>query len=125
MSKKEPNIKPESLVGITLTQAQKDQWLSALRSGRYKQGKAALVKDGCFCCLGVLGETLGLAPIKMENLAWLDSVMGEECPLGPNDIGIKLSVQDILSTMNDDGETFATIADFIEMNVPACDAAPI
>ena len=29
-------------------------WLTALRSGDYKQGKGALNKNGKFCCLGVL-----------------------------------------------------------------------
>lgn len=32
----------------------KTEWLAALRSGDYKQGRRALNKDGEFCCLGVL-----------------------------------------------------------------------
>lgn len=32
----------------------KQKWLTALRSGDYKQGKNFLKKDGEYCCLGVL-----------------------------------------------------------------------
>lgn len=32
----------------------KTKWVKALRSGKYKQGKGALKKNGNFCCLGVL-----------------------------------------------------------------------
>lgn len=32
----------------------KEQWLTALRSGNYAQGEAALNQGGKFCCLGVL-----------------------------------------------------------------------
>lgn len=34
-------------------------WVKALRSGDYKQGKHALKKDDCFCCLGVLCDLYG------------------------------------------------------------------
>ena len=33
----------------------KEKWLTALRSGEYKQGKYYLKNDNnCYCCLGVL-----------------------------------------------------------------------
>lgn len=32
----------------------KEQWVAALRSGKYKQGTGYLNRDGKFCCLGVL-----------------------------------------------------------------------
>jgi len=32
----------------------KRQWVAALRSGKYEQGRQRLEKDGRFCCLGVL-----------------------------------------------------------------------
>jgi hypothetical protein len=43
----------------------KEQWVSALRSGKYKQGNGALrnIKDE-FCCLGVLCDIV--APEKWE-----------------------------------------------------------
>lgn len=36
----------------------KELWISALRSGNYKQGKGALNRRGNFCCLGVLCEAI-------------------------------------------------------------------
>jgi hypothetical protein len=32
----------------------KEKWVAALRSGKYKQARGALCKDGAYCCLGVL-----------------------------------------------------------------------
>lgn len=32
----------------------KKLWIEALRSGKYKQGKGKLKRDGKYCCLGVL-----------------------------------------------------------------------
>jgi hypothetical protein len=34
----------------------KAQWLEALRSGRYKQGRLCLRSEDGYCCLGVLGD---------------------------------------------------------------------
>ena len=34
------------------------RWVEALRSGKYKQGRERLNKNGKFCCLGVLCEIL-------------------------------------------------------------------
>jgi len=34
----------------------KNKWLAALRSGDYVQGNTFLLKDGKYCCLGVLCE---------------------------------------------------------------------
>lgn len=38
----------------------KDLWVEVLRSGKYKQIHGSLVKDGGFCCLGVLSEISGV-----------------------------------------------------------------
>jgi hypothetical protein len=32
----------------------KAQWVAALRSGEYQQGRSLLRREECFCCLGVL-----------------------------------------------------------------------
>lgn len=37
-----------------LTRYEKDRWVAALRSGKYKQGFETLHPDDTFCCLGVL-----------------------------------------------------------------------
>lgn len=36
-----------------MNQAEKTEWLNALRSGEYEQGRRYLENDGKFCCLGV------------------------------------------------------------------------
>lgn len=38
---------------VKLTKTEKKKWVAALRSGKYKQGQKALLKDDKFCCLGV------------------------------------------------------------------------
>lgn len=51
----------------------KDQWVTALRSGEYEQGRSQLqTSDGKFCCLGVLCEVAVKAgvlkpPVKDEH----------------------------------------------------------
>lgn len=42
---------------ITMKEDIRKQWVEALRSGRFEQGKEQLkTRDGKFCCLGVLCE---------------------------------------------------------------------
>ncbi len=38
----------------------KAEWIAALRSGKYKQARGKLKKDGGYCCLGVYCEIAGL-----------------------------------------------------------------
>jgi hypothetical protein len=111
-----PVIKPEWLLGITMTQAQKDQWLNALRSGEYKQGRGRLCRPQFdeFCCLGVAKDQ-GMA--KAISAYYIDSGF------------IPRELQDQLAQLNDyglndDGKpwNFEQIADYIEAAIPACDA---
>lgn len=108
----------------------KDRWLTALRSGEYKQGKGYLRQaDDTFCCLGVLADIAvkdGACPVPelKANRAvphyTYDSLSG--------DLTIELSgwaglepyddVQSRLMGMNDDyGLSFEQIADWIEENL--------
>ena len=49
----------------------KELWLDALNSDNYRQGRGQLLKDGEFCCLGVLCDVY----IKQTNLAeWLPPI---------------------------------------------------
>jgi hypothetical protein len=34
----------------------KEKWITALRSGEFRQGREVLKRDGTYCCLGVLAE---------------------------------------------------------------------
>lgn len=105
-----PTIKPEWLAGITMTSEQKAKWLAALRSGEYSQCKDKLQAGGSYCCLGVAAE-LGIA--RAQGMFVLD-----EDFLGP---ASRDGIQETLSNMNDNGASFAEIADFIEREIPACD----
>lgn len=83
----------------------KEKWVAALRSGMYKQGKEALYnkKGNSFCCLGVARD-LGLGRKRPKY-----QVLTKEF-LTPKE-------QAILATMNDLGNTFEQIADWIEENL--------
>lgn len=110
----------------------KARWVAALRSGEYKQGKCALRRGDRYCCLGVLcdlqdnkgwspplagrerfafGASVGLPPSFVKE--WAGFVAGEYgIPLIPKvEIGgVTLDVDE----HNDNGRTFAEIADAIE-----------
>lgn len=90
----------------------KREWIAALRSGKYKQGKKRLRKkrpDGYhYCCLGVLREITGIKKYKEEE--FLD-------PDEARTIGLNFIRQDELSEMNDRGSSFDEIAMFIEQNL--------
>jgi hypothetical protein len=88
-------------------------WLSALRSGSYRQARGRLhdIADDSYCCLGVLqeearkrGVTLGAAQMTY-HLATGDTI---------NAVGLSHGQQRILASRNDAGDSFIEIADLIE-----------
>lgn len=102
-----------------------DLWVKALRSGEFQQGKESLCHDGAYCCLGVLcelaskegvvrREELGDGVVQFggggdfpgrEVVRWADL----DSPTG------RLNGHKALFALNDDeGWTFAEIADHIE-----------
>lgn len=104
-----------------LPKAFKTKWLKALRSGKYKQGANLLYdkQDNTYCCLGVACKVSG-TKIGLNGKAIID-----ETSFG-NNLN-KLKVPEILkgsandnllvanlTCMNDDGETFNNIANYIE-----------
>jgi hypothetical protein len=113
----------------------KRQWIEALRSGKYQQGKFALrTVDNEFCCLGVLCDIVrpdGWSDTTVESdVAETDVyefVEGKDTyegalPDGVGEaVGIDLwarhDVTDELIEMNDKGTPFAEIADYIEANL--------
>jgi len=109
----------------------KKQWLKALRSGKYNQGRANLVKSTetqiHHCCLGVLCDVLvqngkDMTYVQEENsyegfmyskhnLLMLDDLTSDL----RKDIGISEEIQNKLIKMNDEYFcTFEEIADYIE-----------
>ena len=107
--------------------AVKAQWVAALRSGKYKQGKHRLRSDADeFCCLGVLCD---ISPAARWNgtRAVGDSGGIEDASI----IDLPRSVQHwaglpttgpvvkrgSLSALNDQGVPFSEIADLIERDL--------
>lgn len=108
-----------------LTQEEKNQWLAALRSGEYKQGMTYLKSkdefgEECYCCLGVLVDTLGIAD---EIPAFEDGGYDQFVTDYGEGRFVLLSekTQRCLAGMNDDdGKSFEQIADYIEREIE-CD----
>lgn len=98
----------------------KAQWVAALRSGTYPQGQSVLRSlDGRYCCLGVLCDLV-------DPHGWTTSDFSyrhrQRCNL-PDETIYKLveystsSEFIALAAMNDNGHSFAEIADYIEANL--------
>lgn len=106
----------------------KAQWVAALRSGEYKQGKRALNRDGKFCCLGVLCDLHS----KAHGIPWggrpMYNFRYEGAVVFPNsnvyawagmnaEAGTSVSIDgdgNYLYSHNDNGRTFEEIAKAIE-----------
>jgi len=48
----------------------KEQWLAALRSGKYEQTSEKLCDGTAYCCLGVLGDLYA----KQHNINWVSKI---------------------------------------------------
>lgn len=119
----------------------KADWVAALRSGKYKQARGALVRarfesgkrtsiyDGGYCCLGVLCKVKGMEDPDIENLSDSTEGLGYHVQTfddgrgevhGEHD-GIDYDTRAVLAAMNDGGgqpsKTFAELADYIEENL--------
>lgn len=109
----------------------KKKWLAALRSGEYNQGKGALydpITEG-YCCLGVL-EHVCDGNVEMYTGGPKAKAMAmptEEWYEANGVAGLEDKQHDVFGTttewhlahMNDQGKSFAEIADFIEKEVEA------
>lgn len=95
------------------------QWVDALRSGDYNQGRNYLCvrsrqHGDRFCCLGVAADVKGvLNPGGEVSFAY-----GGGCHYLPSPVlkrlGLTSEAQKVLADMNDNSKTFAEIADAIE-----------
>lgn len=98
----------------------KQQWIEALRSGKYEQTKEALHSGDGYCCLGVLCDISRLGSWEGENYEVPDD-LGElrtlkgELEFLRESFGIGNDQERTLIRMNDDdGLNFDAIADYIE-----------
>jgi hypothetical protein len=106
-----------------MDQAIKRRWVTALRSGEYKQGRGALrSKDDRFCCLDVLCDLaaqdgLGRWGVESDGFVFREKsgLQNSGMPAEPIIRWADLMVVGQLAIMNDDGKkSFTEIADFIE-----------
>lgn len=105
----------------------REEWIEALRSGKYPQTKGVLHNEEGFCCLGVACD-LKSPMIWKKEISWereepvfyysWDSMMS----LLPDYLAKELNITDIqmgdLTHLNDAGVSFKVIADLIEKNLP-------
>lgn len=102
----------------------KTKWVEALRSGKYEQGRRQLRRDNEFCCLGVLCDLI-------DPAKWISSggagfryrgIDHNAMSFPPNEVtrnvGLPRDLENQVAGMNDDGNSFAEIADYIEANIP-------
>lgn len=119
----------------------REKWIQALRSGNYLQGRGVLrSSDDKYCCLGVCADILNPGTWTWTNLSpdspsspytletfqnhVLQSSGDREIHPGKyisylkenilEMVGLNLSEQYILATLNDEGTTFHQIADLLE-----------
>ncbi len=111
-----------------MNQTVKEKWVSALRSGEYKQGKDFLRVDDKFCCLGVLCELAvenNVIDPAVEDLGDVftydgsasflpDSVVKWSGLTSPNPWVDYDNTDGPISEPNDSGLSFEYIADLIE-----------
>jgi hypothetical protein len=108
----------------------KTMWLKALRSGKYKQGKGALVRHGQrggkkYCCLGVLAEIVdpSFDTTTDGNHAFLNHSFCSKVGLSRRKSGLGASgtadpkSQGFYANLNDNGVSFKRIANEIEKNL--------
>jgi hypothetical protein len=96
----------------------KNKWVTALRSGEYKQGTEKLLnQDGSRCCLGVLCAAASVPDAVLGNAGTLGAI-GQLSLLGDSTSVDTADLQTKLWRMNDVyDESFAKIADYIEANL--------
>lgn len=100
----------------------KAEWISALRSGEYKQSRLCLRNGAAegFCCLGVLAAIQGAEWDNDRPIVNGHTISHDEGGWIREDFagGLPLKLQQQLSNMNDnDRASFASIADYIEANL--------
>jgi len=105
----------------------KKSWIEALRSRKYEQGRGVMcnLKDDAikFCCLGILCDIQDV-PYSILNTyrlyvgRILEDESSDKIPYSlRQELGLAIIDQDKLIRMNDEGDSFHQIADWIEENL--------
>lgn len=102
------------------------QWVAALRSKEYPQGRYKMISSECgiekFCCLGVAARCFGLQcdAFYLTNKSWetLGLKDNDGAFIFPEEMlqstRMAITLYESLAEMNDKGKSFNEIADFIE-----------
>lgn len=102
-----------------------EKWVAALRGGEYEQTQSHLQYGGAYCCLGVACRLVGAKDEQLTNVSWIKFSKENDYSFKKNYaflkripdqlIGIRRESNLVyeLSSMNDNGKTFAEIADWI------------
>ena len=96
----------------------KELWIAALRNPSNEQTTHVLEKDGRYCCLGLLCETIHEDP----HIGWMEDFKEEALSSDQRfEFGISSFEQITLVSMNDgideSSKSFREIADWIEKNL--------
>ncbi len=104
----------------------KQKWLAALRSGDYKQTKSCLHNKDGYCCLGVLCDISGIGHWDQNKevhgeIPYVASNGKRWFSIAPTEVKQAVAADSVDSAvwagvidMNDEGKTFAEIADYLE-----------
>lgn len=102
----------------------KTLWITALRSGEFMQGQGQLRTGDKFCCLGVLSELakregLDVKAVNGEGHSWLYASQKHFLPqIVAEWAGVtEFNDKQKLMNMNDGGDSFEEIADWIDGNL--------
>lgn len=112
---------------MKLTRALKKQWINALLSGKYKQGRGNLYNNIYkeHCCIGVLGEVCGITKTEMNKKGlfddqWFSNFDRIKSKIPKELIGSNVKskrgnpIVGKLVRMNDGGKSFEEIANYIQ-----------
>ncbi len=106
----------------------KKAWIRDLRSDEYEQGRSWLcykrpeAKKAQYCCLGVLADIAIDGYWEHDHIGDFEfwSIGGRSSVLGDDDLqamGLNSRIAGKLIGLNDSGNSFAEIADWIEENI--------
>lgn len=96
----------------------KAEWVVALSNGSYDQGRRVLRSGDSFCCLGVLCDLYD--PTLWDGTAGHYTYLTSEAMLPMSVMewaDLDNLDMDTLMTMNDEGNSFDTIANWIDANL--------
>ena len=106
------------------TTLMRQEWAEALRSGKYAQTKRVLRRKDGYCCLGVACDLFGGGSWlnDQQGIYWYRT-KGRDCDVQlpaalQRALGLDNGTEVTLMDMNDRGESFDTIADYIETQLP-------